>query len=157
VELSWLAYETVATLLEDSGERILPETRQLVDVNAVAEEAAKPGFHLSLPDYLTRTGKGWTENAEIFRKINEKYEFDLVVGDEAYELVLARLQGEFSIKPTFLSIYDLSGLEPMGRNPIERFLCYLAVRKFVKPVPKEVLTYAYVGEVEAPQRPSSQR
>jgi UDP:flavonoid glycosyltransferase YjiC (YdhE family) len=154
IDLRWLGSETVQPLLMQAGEMLLPEASQLAEINLSAEEAAQPGFRLSLPRYLSHGRRGWEANAKLVEQIVENYDFDLVVGDEVYEVVLALLHGQMVMKPRFLSIYDFVGLEPMGYNPLERVACYLTVRKFVKRVPEEVITYGYVGDLEdVPDRP----
>lgn len=85
---------------------------------------------------------------ELPKQVLEKSDFDLIIGDEVYELVLSITHGVISIKPTYLAIYDFLGLEPMGHNPMERLTCYLTDRKFVKTVPESVITNAFVGEEE---------
>jgi UDP-N-acetylglucosamine:LPS N-acetylglucosamine transferase len=147
-DLVWLAYQTVKPLLEKAGETVLTEADQLSDVNEAADSAARKGFHLNLTQYVNRARKGWMKNAEVLGKIINQHEFDLVIGDETYELVLALLHGQLAIKPTFLSIYDFLGLEPMVRNPMERLACFLIARKFAKRAPENVITYAYVGDEE---------
>jgi len=65
----------------------LPEANQYANENLPAEKAAK-GSHLNLLKYLTKASKDWNKNFQLFKKITSKENFDIIIGDETYEIVV---------------------------------------------------------------------
>ena len=123
-ELHWLAGETALGVLRDAGESILPEADAYTDVNISAESVAG-GLKLSLVDYLSKARSQWGHNVEVFKSVVDRYGFDMVVGDEAYEIAVALIKDPGLLKVPFVMIYDFLGLDPMTRNPIEWLKAYV--------------------------------
>ena len=84
VEISWLAGDPARRLIADAGETLLPES--VADETASAEQIAGH-FALNVAQYAWRVRHGWNQNVARFKQLTDKYPFDLVVGDETYELV----------------------------------------------------------------------
>lgn len=124
VELHWLAGRTAADVLRDAGESILPEADGYADVNIPAESVAG-GLKLSLVDYLSRARAQWGHNVEVLESVMDRYGFDMVVGDEAYDVAVALVKDPGLLKVPFVMIYDFLGLDPMTRNPLEWLKAYV--------------------------------
>ena len=69
--------------------------------------------------------KEWKNNVEVFRKVTSKEPFDLIVGDETYEIVVAAKKRHIIKVAPFAMIYDFIGLESMTKNPIEKLGVYV--------------------------------
>jgi len=119
VELSWLAGKPASSLLKEAGEQLLPEVDQYADDNVPAENAAR-GFHLNLLKYASTAWKEWARNATIFRKITRKRQFDVIIGDETYEIAIALANRYVRTEAPFVMIYDFLGLDSVTNNPIEK-------------------------------------
>jgi UDP:flavonoid glycosyltransferase YjiC (YdhE family) len=124
MEIKWLAAHPASLMLENAGEKILPEAKEYANENEPAEISSK-GTSLNLLTYLMKAKGAWQQNVNIFAKIVNSQHFDLVIGDETYEIVLAlRKQPEIK-KFVFVMIYDFVGLSSMSANPLEQLGTYM--------------------------------
>lgn len=62
---------------------------------------------------------------EIFRQVISKYQFDLIIGDETYEIGAALSSKKIAIEIPFVMIYDFLGLDSMTKNPLDKIMVYL--------------------------------
>jgi hypothetical protein len=107
IEFSWLASGAAKDVIMNAGEKLLPEAAEWADENDPVEAAAKKGFHVNLISYLLKSKKDWSHNVDVFKKVTASLSFDLVVGDETYEV-----------------IFDFIGLDSMSANPMEKMGVY---------------------------------
>ncbi len=124
VKISWLAAHPASLLLKEAGEEILPEADLYADDNIPAENAAK-GFHLNLMQYLSNSNKEWKKNVNIFKQVTDREQFDVIIGDETYEITIALNKKDVIIQSPFVMIYDFLGCDAMTWNPIERLYAYM--------------------------------
>jgi hypothetical protein len=118
-----------------------------------AEKASDKGYCLNLATYLSVAEKDWVHNFLVFSELVQRTHFDLLIGDESYPIVGALLEKKIALDQTFVSIYDFLGTEVMTKNPLERLRLYFVMRVFSKTVPKETITYLFVGEeLDVPDR-----
>jgi len=128
IEVSWIAHPLACKLLRDEGETILPETDLSADYNPAVPQIIT-NFRLNLMKYLALTGKTWAHNAELFKRIMSKYSFDLVIGDESYEIMRAMAQRTVQLNCRMILIEDLVGVQAMSRSPLEKFGAYKTNRR----------------------------
>jgi len=119
VELSWLAAHPATLLLREAGEKLLPEAEMYADVNVSAENAAR-GFGMNVLKYGINVRREFARNVKIFKQITDKKHFDLVIGDETYELAIALAIKRISIEVPFVMIYDFLGMDSVTMNPVEK-------------------------------------
>lgn len=131
VELSWLASHPATLLLNEAGEKLLPEADIYANDNIPAENAAK-GFGLSVLKYASNTRRGWAHNVKIFKQITSKEQFDVVIGDETYEIGIGLSMKLVRLEAPFVMIYDFLGLDSVTRNPIEKLGVYIWNRIWAK-------------------------
>ncbi len=124
VELSWIAAEPASALITEAGESLHPEAASYANDNEPAERAARGG-ELNLLTYLMKASKDWRQNVETFARITAEEHFDLVVGDETYELNVGFMKQPELKKTPYVMIYDFVGLDAMTFNPMERFGIYM--------------------------------
>ena len=149
VKISWLAAHPASLLLKEAGEELLPEADLYADDNIPAENAAK-GFQLNLMQYLYNSNKEWKENVNVFKRVTDKEQFDVIIGDETYEIVIALEKKDVTIETPFVMIYDFLGCDAMTWNPIEKLYAYLWNRIWsgVKIFSEEKNLALFVGELE---------
>ncbi|OHB65154.1 MAG: hypothetical protein A2168_03115 [Planctomycetes bacterium RBG_13_50_24] len=123
IELSWLASHPATILLKDAGEKLLPEADIYADVNIPAEKAAR-GFGMNVLKYASKTRREWVRNIKTFRQIISKEKFDIVIGDETYEIGIGLLLRLVRLEVPFVMIYDFFGLDSVTGNPIEKLVVY---------------------------------
>lgn len=131
VELSWLAAQPASLLLKEAGQKLLPEAGLYANVNIPAENAAK-GFGLSVLKYAFNTRREWTHNVKIFKQIIRREQFDVVIGDETYEIGIGLSMKLVRLEAPFVMIYDFLGLDSVTKNPIEKLGVYTWNRIWAK-------------------------
>ena len=120
VELFWLACHPATVLLKEAGENLLPEADIYANENIIAEKAAK-GFGLNILKYASKIKTQWARNVKIFKKIIRRERFDIVIGDETYEIGIALAMNLIRLKAPFVMICDFLGLDSVTKNPIDKF------------------------------------
>ncbi len=123
LDIVWLSSGTAAKALLDAGEKLVDGSEAYADENADAESVAK-GQSLNLVSYLIKARKSWRQNARVFSEIVSRQKFDLVVGDETYEIVLELRSNPRLKKWPFAMIFDFLGLDAMTKSPVERVGVY---------------------------------
>jgi len=131
VEISWLAVDPATLLLKDLGEELLPEADLYANDNIAVENAAK-GFQLNLLKYLSKAKGEWMHNVEVFKQVISKEQFDLIIGDEAYEIGIALMDKRVQIEAPVVEIYDFLGNNSVTKNPVEKCLTYMWNRVWAK-------------------------
>jgi UDP-N-acetylglucosamine:LPS N-acetylglucosamine transferase len=124
VEITWLAPHPADIVLQKKGENLHPDSVHFTNYSALAENAAK-GNQLNLVKYVLLSRKGWLRNVKIFKNIIEKENFDLVVGNETYEIMIGLIFKLIKIKIPLLIIYDFLGLDSMAGSFLERIGIYI--------------------------------
>jgi UDP:flavonoid glycosyltransferase YjiC (YdhE family) len=124
VKISWLAAHPANLLLKEAGEDILPEADQYADDNIPAENAAS-GFHLNLMQYLSNANQEWKKNVNVFKQVIDKEQYDLIIGDETYEITIALKKKYVVLESPFVMIYDFLGCDSMTGSPIEKLNVYI--------------------------------
>jgi UDP:flavonoid glycosyltransferase YjiC (YdhE family) len=124
LEICWLAADPARSVLQEAGERLVVETDLYGNDNVQAEGRAK-GNRLDLLAYAFRALMSWLRNADFVKKITDKSQFDLVVGDETYEIPVATILGRLKLRTPFVMIYDFLGMDSMSRNPLEAMGAFL--------------------------------
>jgi len=124
VEIVWLAGEPARQVIAGAGETLLPESAAYGDETGVAEDAAG-GFSLNLMGrFALRAQSAWKRAVATFEEVSGKYPYDLLIGDETYEIDAALAKRPELKKAPFVMIYDFVGLDAMSRNPLEQLITY---------------------------------
>ena len=149
IEVSWIAHPLACKFLRQEGETILPESELSADYNQSIPQIVTD-FRMNLMKYLALTGKTWAHNADLLSQIMKKYTFDLVIGDESYEVVRAMSEGKLQLPCKMIMIEDLIGVQVMSRNPLEMFGAYLRNRRLASRPARlsPHVTNFFVGEME---------
>lgn len=157
LEIEWLAADPASNLLKISGEKLVPGIEKYSNENTSAENAAK-GSNLNLLKYLLKSRGEWKRNIEFFINLIQSGHYDLVIGDETYEINLALREHPELKKFPFVMIFDFAGLDAMTNSPLEHLGVYYwnrvwshDYRKNIKP-PYDLAIF--VGEEEdIPDKP----
>jgi len=149
VELSWLASHPATLLLKDAGENLLPEAERYANDNIPAENAAR-GFGMNVLKYASKARKVWANNVEIFKQVIGSNQFDLIIGDETYEISMALEKNPLLKKAPFVMIYDFVGLDSMTKNPLEKMSVYVLNRIWALDYERPSIfdLEIFVGEIE---------
>lgn len=150
VDISWLAAHPANLLLEECGERILREAAEYLDENKIAESASQ-GFGLNLFRYALALQRQWQQNIDLVSRVTARESYDILIGDETYDLVAAfKKRPELKTTP-FVMIYDFVGFDAMTRNPLEQLGIYLMNRRWASGFPDTPPVYdlgLFIGEPE---------
>ncbi len=123
-DICWVAADPATNLIEEAGERLHPEAASYANDNEPAEKAARDG-QLNLLKYLMKASRDWRKNVETFDRITTGEDFDLVIGDETYELNVGFMKQPRIKRSPYVMIYDFIGLDAMTSNPMELFGIYM--------------------------------
>jgi UDP:flavonoid glycosyltransferase YjiC (YdhE family) len=129
VDILWLAAHPASILLQNAGENVVPDAAHYANENDFAEKSAQ-GSKLNLLSYLLKARDAWKQNVNVFTNIVSSQQFDLVIGDETYEINLALRARRDLKKFSFVMIYDFVGLDAMSANPFEKLGAYIWNRKW---------------------------
>ena len=151
-EISWIACPPAGRIIHDAGETLLPEADQWANTNATAEKtSSSEPFGMNILRFVMASRTEWKNNVAVFRKVMARERFDLIIGDETYEIAAALKKHPEIKKAPFLIIYDFIGLEAMTANPLERLGVYMWNRlwsKGYKRAMKTIKAVLFVGEPE---------
>ena len=150
IEISWMAESPASDVLEKAGEKLLPEAKLLFSSNAVLEKSAVD-YSANLVRWAMNVRKGWGKNGEVYEKISRDYDFDLWIGDEPYDIMIAMVNNPSLKKCPFAVIYDFLGLDASTWNPVDHIAAYLTNRlwlRFLTSQPSLADASIFIGELE---------
>jgi UDP-N-acetylglucosamine:LPS N-acetylglucosamine transferase len=124
VEITWIATSPAAEYLEEKGEQLHPLSLQFSSYSAFAEKSANQA-RLNLVNYVLASLQGWYRNVINFRRIIRQEQYDVIVGNETYEILIGLVFRLIRVTPPFIIIYDFFGLESMTKNPFEHLVNYI--------------------------------
>ena len=120
IQIAWLSASPTSELLTDAGETLVPECREYRCETDSAEQVGKAG-QLSLTKYVYRTLGKWIHNARVIGRTAQRGSFDLVIGDETYEVVVAHVLGVRALpKAPLIIFYDFWGVDVTTGSLLER-------------------------------------
>lgn len=131
VDITWLAGAPADRVLREADEALHPDCPRLVDMSAIAEAQTHSG-RLSLIRYALNARRMWGRNFEVVDEAMTKGEFDVLIGDETYELALGYRKEPARKKRPFVMIYDFVGFDAMSNNPLEHLGVYLWNRTWAR-------------------------
>jgi len=151
MSIRWLAAHPATLMLESAGEELLPEAAGYANENVFAEQSSN-GASLNLLSYLLQSRDGWKKNVEVFAQVMQSYDFDLVIGDETYEIAIALRKHPELKKAPVVILYDFVGLDSMTSNPLEKLGVYIWNRKwsynYRKKIQPPVDLGVFIGRLE---------
>ena len=150
IDVSWMAHPLSAQMIKQAGETLLAESQLSADYNQAAVPAVS-GYNLNLMRYAKLSQKARDHNTALFKQVIAKYHFDLVIGDESYEILSAILKNQIQMGSRMVMIEDFVGLEAMTKNPLEKLGVFQRNRSWAYDRPRissSRLTYFFVGELE---------
>jgi UDP-N-acetylglucosamine:LPS N-acetylglucosamine transferase len=121
VEVHWLAAPPAFDVLANGGEILVPECASYRCETDQAEAAAH-GSRLSLTTYVYRALGCWLHNARVLGDAAKRDRFDIIIGNETYEVVVAYVFG-MNVLPAdvpFIMMYDFFGMDVTTHNSLER-------------------------------------
>jgi len=150
IQISWLADNPATTVLKQAGEILLPETEMLTHGNKELDSTAK-NHGANLTRWVMNMRKNWSKNAKIVIDLIHKYNFDLVIGDETYDLIIELLRDPSLKQFQFIILFDFLGLDRVTNNPIDALVTYYTNRIWVKTITHEPPLYEkviFIGEIQ---------
>ena len=118
IEICWIASEPALSILIRAGEKTVSEVNLYNNDNEQAEAVAR-GPKLSQHIYAFKALGKWFQNAGVVKKILKHNNFDLIIGDETYEIIIAMVLNLLKLDIPFVIIYDFLGLDKTSKNPLE--------------------------------------
>jgi predicted glycosyltransferase len=156
IGIECLAGEPAASVLRSSGWTLAPECSDPVFQKLdVCVEGLADGYQLPLWEAFYEGGKVLDAPFKVYQGVVERGNFDLVVGDEAYEVMNGYMIDPNSKKVPFIWMIDFVKNYPLSWSPKERFIVWMLNRfMWNKPLAsaKKGIKYAdvmiFIGEPE---------
>ena len=123
VKVSWLTDYPATTVLENAREVVLPESMLLDHGNKKLEDESK-NHGVNLTRWVMNMRKSWSKNVEVVIKLMKDKKFDLLIGDETYDLAIAFHDNPELKEFPFFMIIDFLGLDSVSKNPLDLFITY---------------------------------
>jgi len=121
IDIAWIAGSPACEVLAAAGERLVPEQAKYRGETDLAEVVAHNG-RLSLTTYVYRALNAWFHNAFLIGRVASRGEFDIIVGNETYEIPVTNFFGFHVLPPIpFVMMYDFWGMEVTSGNVFEKF------------------------------------
>lgn len=124
ISIIWIATNPADAYLKYKGESLHEKSSKFSSYSTYAEKAAGKS-KLNLIKYVIFSLIGWIRNVIIFKNIIRNERFDVIVGNETYEILIALIFRLVRFKIPFVIIYDFLGLESMTKNPFEKLINYI--------------------------------
>ena len=120
IEVEWLSGSPATQVLAQAGETLVPECREYRSETNTADSVGNRG-RLNLTTYVYRALGQWIYNARVIGRAGLRGAFDLIVGDETYEAVVAHVLG-LRVMPDvpYVMIYDFWGMDTRTSSLFER-------------------------------------
>jgi len=120
VEISWMAGSPACEVLAAAGETLAPEQAKYRGDTELAESVSHYG-RLSLTSYVFRAMVAWLHNAHVSQIAASRGGYDVIVGDETYEILITNLFGLYKLPPIpFIVMYDFLGMDVTSGNVFEK-------------------------------------
>ncbi len=123
ITIEWLAADPATLMLKEAGEKLVDGIEQYANENVSAEKAVQ-GANLNILKYLMKSQREWKQNIAFFLNLIKSKNYDLVIGDETYEINLALRKNPELKKFPYVMIFDFVGLDAMTSNPMEHLGIY---------------------------------
>jgi pimeloyl-ACP methyl ester carboxylesterase/predicted glycosyltransferase len=112
LEIDWLAQHPVTTVLEDAGERVHPASTWLANESAhIEDECAEHDLHAF--QAIRRMDEILVNNFMVFYDVVEEQQYDLVLGDEAWDVDYFLHENPELKRFAFVWMTDFVGWIPM--------------------------------------------
>ena len=122
LEIDWFTVDPAARYLEQEGERLHPMTKRLANESRHFEHVA--GEHDLHAFFALRTmDEIMVRNFMTFSDLMEEQHYDLVIGDEAWDVDYYYHENPELKRQPFVFLTDFVGCLPMEENEREAHLC----------------------------------
>jgi len=122
LEIEWLTVDPAARYLAEEGERVHPIAKRLANESRHFEQVA--GEHDLSAFFALRTmDEIMVHNFLTFSDLLEEERYDLVIGDEAWDVDYYLHENPELKRQPFVFLTDFVGCLPMGDDEREKFLC----------------------------------
>jgi UDP:flavonoid glycosyltransferase YjiC (YdhE family) len=120
LDVQWLSAPPATEVLAQAGETLTPECQDYRSETNTADSVGNRG-RLNLTKYVYLALGQWIYNARVIGRAGHRGKFDLIVGDETYEVVIAYVLG-LRVMPDvpYVMLYDFWGVDTGTGSPFER-------------------------------------
>jgi predicted glycosyltransferase len=129
IEVHWIAGEQATMMLKDAGENVLPESDGFSSEVGIADSMAT-GYRLNLAQYTAKANKDWQESKVKFLRFMERRDYNLVVGDEAWGVILAYMEEPSAKKQPLVMVYDFEKAVTVTKSPKDRMINWMINRNW---------------------------
>jgi UDP-N-acetylglucosamine:LPS N-acetylglucosamine transferase len=119
IDIEWIAGSPACDVLVAAGEKLVPEQSRYRGETDLAETVSRHGS-LNLTTYVFRALSAWFHNARLIGNVASHGEYDVIVGNETYEIPVSNFFGMRVLPPIpFVMMYDFWGMEVTSGSVVE--------------------------------------
>jgi UDP:flavonoid glycosyltransferase YjiC (YdhE family) len=112
IDIVWMAEHPAVDVLWSMGERVLPDAEDMIDLGQTVDRMTK-GYETNMTAFSMKWLSVFPRNARVILDAVKREGFDLVIGDEAYDVVSALMTSPEKKTFPFVLIYDFVGHKAM--------------------------------------------
>ncbi len=116
--IEWLASSPAREHLAQAGEHLHPHAHLLSDATSAAEAFMRRG-RFNITRWAVAVRKTWAADGRVVLSASADGDYDVLIGDEAYDVAMALTGGAPHPRCNRFILYDFLGLDRMGRHPLE--------------------------------------
>ena len=149
LQIDWLAEEPATTFLKSEQEKVLEDSSKMTHGNRLLPDPE--AYDINVMRWLANLRKQMSINANTIIEIARKGNYDLVVGDETFDLTFEFWDDPQKKTFPFAMMYDCYGADQMSSNPKDMFFTWYINRlwdKFINSHGKVADRFLFVGELE---------
>ena len=129
IDISWMAEHPAIDVLRSFGEKVVRDAEKTMEGGPILDQMIK-GYKANIIDFSMTWARNFPRNAWVIFHTIEREGFDLVIGDETYDVVSALLRLPQKKKFPFVLIYDFVGFKAMSLSPGEHLKGWIDNRDF---------------------------
>jgi predicted glycosyltransferase len=150
IDITWLSEYPAVQVLKDQGEKVLPDVDKMINTGSAAQDTLN-GYELNLVRFSMKWTKIFPKNAQTVIDIIKRDNYDLVVGDENYDLIYTLTKHPEMKQFPYVLIYDFVGHRAVTHSPMEMLAARIINRFWIVSVrnsPRVVDRLLFVGVPE---------
>lgn len=124
VDIRWLAAPPATDVLREAGETLVAQCARWLGTTHVAE-ASVLGGRANLVRYAYRCLPIWFRNSTIVAALARTGDYDLVVGDEAFDIDIPLIARTLRLPVPYVMIFDFVGVDTMWHGPVHTVAAWM--------------------------------
>ncbi len=133
IDISWMAERPAVDVLRSIGEKVLPDAERIINTGETVDQMTR-AYATNIIAFSMKWIKVFPRNARVVFDAVEREGFDLVIGDESYDVISELLKSQKKKTFPFVGIYDFVGHKAMTLRPKEHIEGWMINRFWINSI-----------------------